>query len=114
MLAHDKKLVILCRIEPGCLGPDGIDHIADFCRYANKELKCDASHYIRWLPLPRYDKSLDEIEYLVGEKGLSRIQAAVYLEVFNQDLAEFEEQFHERLASMINCYLSIRQLKSAK
>ncbi|QYJ84540.1 hypothetical protein K0I73_09600 [Shewanella mesophila] len=111
MLDNDKKLVILCRIEPGCLGPDGIDHIADFCRYANQALKGEGNHFVKWLPLPRYDKSLAEIEYSVGDKGLSRAQATAYLQVFNRDLAQFEEQFHDLLALMINRYLSVKATK---
>ncbi len=35
-LADDKKLHLLYRVEPGCLGPTGADTIERFCEYANE------------------------------------------------------------------------------
>ncbi|GIU43219.1 hypothetical protein TUM3794_28360 [Shewanella colwelliana] len=105
-LSDNKKLVLLCRIEPGCLGPDGIDHIANFCRFANGALKHVDAEFIKWRPLPRYDKSLDEIEYSIAGKGLTRPQAAQYLAVFDKSLEEFEEHFHDTLTELIDIYLA--------
>jgi hypothetical protein len=33
-----KKLTVTFRVGPGCLGPDGIDHIEGFCKFAKKEV----------------------------------------------------------------------------
>ncbi|MFT6898769.1 MAG: hypothetical protein ACJA13_003196, partial [Paraglaciecola sp.] len=33
-----KKLTVTFRVEPGCLGPDGISHIEAFCKFAKREV----------------------------------------------------------------------------
>ncbi len=106
VLPQEKKLTVLCRIEPGCLGPDGIDHIESFCRFANQELKTVDSNFIKWLPLPRYDKSLPEMQYSVNYRQLNREKAAKYLSLFNCELNDFEEHFHDKVALLINEFLS--------
>jgi hypothetical protein len=37
-LSMYKKLTVTFRVGPGCLGPDGIDHIEGFCKLAKKEV----------------------------------------------------------------------------
>lgn len=32
-------LLILHRLEPGCLGPDGADHVEQFCQLAEKAIQ---------------------------------------------------------------------------
>ncbi len=105
-LPQEKKLTVLSRIEPGCLGPDGVDHIESFCRFANQELKKVDSNFVKWLPLPRYDKSLPEMQYSVNSKQLSRDKAAKYLSHFNSELDDFEEHFHDKVSLLINEFLS--------
>ncbi|WP_299792077.1 hypothetical protein [uncultured Shewanella sp.] len=105
-LPQEKKLTVLCRIEPGCLGPDGVDHIESFCRFANQELKKVDPDYIKWIPLPRYDKSLSEMQYSVNNKQLNREKAAKYLSHFQSDLDDFEEHFHDKVSLLINDFLS--------
>ncbi|WP_077755547.1 hypothetical protein [Shewanella psychrophila] len=105
-LPKEKKLTVLCRIEPGCLGPDGLDYIADFCRFANQELKQVDANFIIWLPLPRYDKSLPEMQYSVNQKQLSHDKAAQYLDHFKSDLDDFEEHFHDKLSLLIDEFLA--------
>ncbi|QFU22829.1 hypothetical protein FM038_012190 [Shewanella eurypsychrophilus] len=105
-LPKEKKITVLCRIEPGCLGPKGLDHIEDFCRFANQELKRVDGNFIIWLPLPRYDKSLAEMQYSVNKKQLNHDKAAQYLAHFDCDLDDFEEHFHEQLSVMIDEFLS--------
>lgn len=106
LLTKDKKLTVLCRIEPGCLGPDGLDHIENFCRFANQALKQVNDNFIIWLPLPRYDKSLAEMQYSVNQKQLTHEKAAKYLALFHCDLERFEEDFHEQLSVMIDQFLA--------
>lgn len=97
-----KKLNVLFRVEPGCLGPDGINHVERFCKYA--ALRMDAS-YIRWVITPRYDKSLPEIEYKVGNKQINPYQAQQYLIVLDKSMEDFEEILQEKLAELIDEFL---------
>ncbi|ACA86664.1 hypothetical protein [Shewanella woodyi] len=110
-LPKEKKLTVLCRVEPGCLGPDGLDHIESFCRFSHQELKKIDSDFIKWLPLPRYDKSLAEMEYSVDSKLLSRDKASQYLAHFKCELDEFEEHFHDKLSTLINEFLANNKAK---
>jgi len=101
-LADDKKIRLMYRVEPGCLGPQGADHIEDFCRYANKHIK--SPYYAQFLFLPRFDKQKDERQYSVKNRNLSRVQAKVYLNHFDIDIDTFEEQLDELLTKAIDLY----------
>ena len=98
-LPRDKKLTVLYRVEPGCLGPDGKQHIDAFCKFA--ELVSRAIHE----QSPRHDKTLAETQYKVGDKNLSHDQAARYLHMFGKQLDEFEEHLHDALASSIDEFM---------
>ena len=100
-----KKLNVLFRIEPGCLGPDGIEHVEAFCAFAKKSVARLDSDYIRWVITPRYDKSLPEMEYKVRNKVLSQERASQYLATLDKDLDEFEENLQEKLAELIDDFL---------
>ena len=98
----DKKIRLMYRIEPGCLGPQGAEHIEDFCRYANKHIK--SPFYAQFVFLPRYDKTIDERQYSVNSRNLSLVQARAYLKHFDIDIEEFEEQLDELLTKAIDLY----------
>ena len=67
-LHDDKKLAVTYRVEAGCLGPDGLNYISDFCNFAQSELQILDSDYIIWHIVHRLDKALPEIQYgLVGK-----------------------------------------------
>ncbi len=100
-----KKLTVTFRVEPGCLGPDGADHIDGFCKHAKKSVAGLDSDFIRWVITPRYDKSLPETEYKTNNKRLSRDKAQLYLNVFGKDLDEFEEHLDDKLSELIDEYL---------
>lgn len=100
-----KKLTVMFRVEPGCLGPDGADHIEGFCKYAKKQVAGLHSDFIRWVITPRWDKTLPETEYKTNNKRLAFDKAEKYLSVFGQDLNEFEEALQDRLSEMIDEYL---------
>ncbi|WJG08642.1 hypothetical protein [Aliiglaciecola sp. LCG003] len=100
-----KKLTVTFRVEPGCLGPDGIDHIEGFCKHAKKAVAGLDSDFIRWVIVPRYDKSMAETEYKTNGKLLNYDQAELYLQVFNKELEDFEEHLQERLSELIDEYL---------
>lgn len=100
-----KKLTVMFRVEPGCLGPDGKDHIEGFCKYAKKEVAMLHSDFIRWVITPRWDKSLPESEYKTNNKRLDHDKAEKYLSIFGQQLDGFEEALQDKLAQMIDEYL---------
>ena len=100
-----KKMTVTFRIEPGCLGPDGVEHVEGFCKFARNEVKALHSDFVRWVITPRYDKTLAEMEYKTNNKRLDHDKAALYLNAFKQSLDDFEEDFHERMAELIEQYL---------
>ena len=104
-LSQENKLTVLCRVEPGCLGPDGKDHIEGFCRFALTAMTPINSAFVHWIITPRYDKTLPEIQYQLLERKLSYLQAAKYLEILGQDPDEFTTALDEKLASLIEQYL---------
>ena len=95
----DKKIRLMYRIEPGCLGPKGAE---DFCRFANKHIK--SPFYGQFVFLPRYDKTIDERQYSVNSRNLSLAQARAYLKHFEINIEEFEEQLDELLTKAIDLY----------
>lgn len=50
-ISDERKIRLMYRVEPGCLGPDGANHIEDFCRFANKHIK--SPYYGLFVFLPR-------------------------------------------------------------
>ena len=105
-LPQDKKLTAVVRVELGCLGPDGSVHIEEFCGVAQKEIGPIYSDFINWEIVPRFDKSLPEIQYKIINKNLTLDQAEKYLALFNKNLDEFEGLMQEKLASLIDQYLT--------
>jgi len=104
-LQEDKKLTIIVRVEPGCLGPDGNNHVEGFCSVAQIEIEQINSDFINWEIIPRHDKSLPEIQYKAINKILTNKQATKYLEFFDKKLDELEEHVNERLAILIDQHL---------
>lgn len=100
-----KKLTVTFRVEPGCLGPDGIEHIESFCKFAKKEVVNLDSDFVRWVITPRLDKSLLETEYKTNNKRLDHDKAHKYLQVFGKNLDEFEEHLQDKLAELIDEFL---------
>lgn len=99
-----KKLTVTFRVEPGCLGPDGVEHIEGFCKFAKKSVAPLHGDFIRWVIVPRYDKTLPETEYKTNNKRLDHDKAAKYLRLFDQDLDDFEEHFQDTLSELIESY----------
>lgn len=106
VLPKDKKLIVQFRLEPGCLGPDGADFVEDFCLQANKVMKVVDAEFVIWQIIPRFDKSLPEIEYFIADKVLSRDKADKYLELFDKELDEFELHLDEKLTALVDAYLA--------
>ena len=106
VLADEKKLTVVFRVEPGCLGPQGAGLIDDFCAFAKKSVASLDSDYVIWNIIPRNDKALSEVEYMVLGKKMNHAQAEQYLLLFKKDLNEFETHLNDRLAELIDEFLS--------
>ncbi|WP_019528867.1 hypothetical protein [Dasania marina] len=104
-LPAEKKLTVLSRIEPGCLGPEGIDHVDAFCEFAQQALASLDSDFVHWQLSPRMDKNMPEMQYQLSHKNISHEQAERYLRLFNGSLDEFESHLHEELAGLIDQFL---------
>ncbi|MBF0266933.1 MAG: hypothetical protein HQL46_16845 [Gammaproteobacteria bacterium] len=104
-IPQEKKLNVIVRLEPSCLGPDGINQVEKFCNIAQKEINTIDSDFINWNIIPRYDKSLPEIQYKAINKIITHNQAEKYLKIFDKSLDEFEKHFNNKLTVIINQYL---------
>ena len=104
-LPEDKKLTLVIRIEAGCLGPNGDEHIEEFCKLVQVEVEPDYSEFVRCELIPRYDKMLPEVQYKTINKILDREKASKYLGVFGKSLDELEYHIQEILAVLIDQYL---------
>ncbi|MDN3380577.1 MULTISPECIES: hypothetical protein [unclassified Pseudoalteromonas] len=102
-LSDDKKLYLLYRVEPGCLGPNGVQMIEAFCEYANQQLSAPSFAYYHFTP--RFDKSKAERQYSINSKILSEQHAYAYLAHFNTNKDEFEELLDEQLTQAIDSFL---------
>ncbi|MCO7223682.1 hypothetical protein [Pleionea sp. CnH1-48] len=100
-LPSDKKLKVVCRIEPGSLGPDGAGVVSEFCQFAQGQVAMYDVGFMSWEILPRVDKSLPEIEYRVGNKNLNHSYASRYLNAFDMDIDTFEADASDRLTDLI-------------
>jgi len=105
-LAEDRKLLVVYRVEPGCLGPEGKHVVAEFCRFAQGQIQSQDSDVIRWNIVPRNSKTLPEIEYNVVGKRISYSQAVRYLALFGKSLDRFEGHLGERIALFIEDFMS--------
>jgi len=102
-----KHLLLQYRVEAGCLGPSGQDFVEDFCFFAYAALAPAEGEVFHWEIIPRYDKTLPEFEYrLQGTKSLSRDQAMRYLRAFDKNLDEMEDAFDDKLAELIDQFIS--------
>ncbi|UAL41644.1 hypothetical protein K8B83_12070 [Shewanella inventionis] len=104
-----QKLVILCRLEPGCLGPDGVGHIITFSQLAERSLANFNADICQWFISPRFDKSLAEIQYSLAGKILPRDKAIKFVQSFDQNLDDIEERFEDKLTQLINQYIARKQ-----
>lgn len=104
-LPNHKQLKITCRVEAGCLGPQGESLINDYCDYAEQQFNQEKAHFVSWHVCPRTDRSLPELQYYVGNRRLSQTQAARYLNHFEHDIDTFEMEAHERIVCLIEQYM---------
>lgn len=105
-LHEDKKLAVTYRVEAGCLGPDGLNYISEFCNFAQSVLETLDSDYIAWNIVHREDKTLPEMQYGLVGKAISSLKAEKYLSVFGKTLDNFEYELSERLTTLIRQFMS--------
>ena len=101
-LSADRKVTVTYRVEPGCLGPKGPEHIDDFCRFAQKEVALIDSDYVKWNIVPRFDKSIPEMQYSVVGKSINHQQARKYLKVLDKSLDDCEEHLIDKMTVLID------------
>ncbi|MEI6896777.1 MAG: hypothetical protein V5786_04705 [Psychromonas sp.] len=102
--SHHKKMTVIFRMEPGSLGPNGVEYINDFCEFAQLQLQACADIYINWAIVPRFDKRLPEMEFQLANKKLSLEKVTQYLALFDQRFEHFEERLENNLEAIINQY----------
>ena len=101
-------LTIQIRLEPGCLGPDGKQHIDTFCAAANRILAAIEPRRVHWVLLPRHDKQLAEQAYFLDGRPLSETQATLLLQRMGVALDPLLEQSDAVLSQLIERYLKSR------
>ena len=104
-LSAEKKLMVLFHVEPGCLGPDGISLVTEYCDIAQKKIEKIDSDYIAWCITPRTDKTLPELQFNIDGKLLSREQAEKYLSLFDIDIDELEAKLYENITDLVEEFL---------
>jgi hypothetical protein len=104
-LSQDNKLSLIYRVEPGCLGPTGDSLVDDFCEFAGEKLQSLNTDYLDCQFIPRRNKTSPEMQYSVAQKKLSHSQAEKYLALFDENLAEFEDDLNDALTSLINEFM---------
>jgi|TARA_R110000850_G_scaffold86886_2_gene186935 hypothetical protein len=103
-LDNNKKLEIIYRIEGGCLGPEGHNHIDKFCTYAQEKIQSSSSNFVNLNIVPRHDKSLAEMQFSVLSKKITHLQAEKYLSYFGQSLDDIECELSDQLTGLIETY----------
>lgn len=98
-------MLVTVRVEPGSLGPDGADHIESYCKLAQCYFDKHQSEFLDWNIVPRYDKTLAEIDYSYGDRLLSENQAGKMLDVIGKDFDQMDAEVMEHIATLIDKYL---------
>lgn len=102
----NKKLAVTYRVEAGCLGPDGLNYISEFCHFAETELQTFESDYIVWNIVHRVDKTLPEIQYRIIGKKIDSHKAKKYLSIFGKTLDDIESNLSDYLETLITQFMS--------
>jgi hypothetical protein len=106
--AATPQINALFRLEPGCLGPNGVDLAYAFCDQIEDDLKkhINCNQVINWRIEPRFDKSLPETEYTLNQRTINASQAKQLVEKLGSDLDDIEMTLHDLLAEWIDEFLS--------
>ena len=99
------QLTVLIRVEPGSLGPDGIEHVEGFCQVCQKVFEKTADNNFVWQIVPRYDKTLSEFSLSINGKRLSDSKAEQLLSIYSLNFDELEEKSMEKVSQLIDKFL---------
>jgi len=103
-LPDDKRLTVVFSVEPGCLGPTGLDHVDRFCKFSLGEFNIVDYGFIRWEVVPRHDKAAPEIQYRIQNKLLPRDKAGQFLKLFHKNIDAFEGKIYDKITHQIDEY----------
>ena len=101
---ENRKMTVIFRIEPGSLGSEGMEHVVEFCQFAQTQLQSCSVEYLTWFIEPRFDKTLGEMNFQLNNKALTQDQAEKYLTVLGESYAHFEDELENNLEAMIDQY----------
>lgn len=104
-LPNEKKLTVIFRVEPGCLGPEGEKEIVNFCNFAQAKIGPVESDYVNWSIIPRDNKADSEIQFRVKDKILTHEMAGKYLKVLGADIDALETRLFDDITCLIDEYL---------
>ncbi|MCF2857764.1 hypothetical protein L1286_09795 [Pseudoalteromonas sp. SMS1] len=97
------QVCIQLRLEPGCMGPQGKEHIEAFCKKENTTPW--QNNFAIVSVVPRYDKTLPEWEYRLKNKLLKAEQVVRVVEMHNITKADLEEEIETHIAQEIDLYM---------
>ncbi len=101
----DTKLTVVVRVEPGSLGPDGQDLVEGYCEVANQSFSKIHPELIEWQVVPRFDKTLPEMEFSLNSKKLNAEQTNKMLSLIGYDEEKLEVDTMSHIANLIDKYL---------
>ena len=102
-MKQESKLSVLIRVEPGSLGPDGLEQVEKFCLLCQRIFNDNGNLF--WQVEPRYDKSLPEISYFVNGMMLNDDKARRLFSAHALDCDEIEEQAMDEISKLIDRFL---------
>jgi len=104
-LPDNKKLTVIYRVEHGCLGPQGKEHVENFCDFAQQSFTAPWSSFVDWKFIPRNGITQPEIQYEINSRLLSDDKAEKYLAMFDTTAEHLENHVHEKIFSLIEQYM---------
>jgi hypothetical protein len=102
---QELSLELVVRVEPGSLGPDGLDHVEAFCIVAEKVFAKVEFATLSFKVVPRYDKTQPELELFMNNKSLPEQRATLVLDKLNVTFEQIEEEVMERISTLIDRFL---------
>jgi hypothetical protein len=91
-----EKLLLTYRVEPSCLGPDGISRIKDFCNNLTTAFVYYHNNYLIYQFIPVYDKTLAAMKLSINYEYLSEAKSSLYMGFFTQTLESFGEDLQDQ------------------
>jgi len=102
---QELDLQLMIRVEPGSLGPDGVDHVEAFCVVAEKVFAKVEFANLSFKVVPRYDKTQAELELFMNKISLPEQRARLVLDKLNVTFEQIEEEVMERISTLIDRFL---------